>query len=127
MMKHKILTLAVCLFAASILGGCSKKPETINCKIYWQLYHQPKHLTHNDIEEAFRTAFFGYYEKVNGNTVIARNTTPSDVRSITRQLCSMADRNISGTLDPDQNENIEVRVFIDFGTYVDETWSKIYR
>lgn len=125
-MKHKILTLAVCLFAASILGGCSKKPETMNCKIYWQLYHHPKHVTESDIETAFQETFFGFYEKVNDNTVMARNTTRSDVRSLTLKLATMADAKIKEPVDPDLHKSIEVRVFIDFGTYVEEVWSKDY-
>ena len=109
------------------LVGC-KKDDTIDCTVYWQLYAPvaEKHLTVTDIERAFQQTFFGYYERVNDNTVRALHTTPRDVRSITLKLASMADALLDGTTDPAQGP-IEVRVFIDFGgSYIDEVWSKTY-
>lgn len=109
------------------LSSCSKKEETLNCRITWQLYHQPKYITESEIEKTFQETFFGFYEKVNDNTVLARNTTKEDVRSLTLKLASMADSRITETLDPENGEKIEVKVFIDFaGVYVEEIWSKTY-
>ncbi len=126
-MKHRLLTLAICVLIATIFGSCSKKPETINCKIYWQLYNRPKYVGETEIENAFKETFFGFYEKVNDNTVMARNTTRSDVRSLTLKLASMADDKINQPIDPEANKTIEVKVFIDYGTYIEEAWSKEYR
>lgn len=106
-------------------SGC-KKTDTINCDIYWQLYHLPKHLTDTEIEKAYQETFFEFYERKNDNTVTARNTTRSDVRSITLKLATMADAKIEGNLDPALNKQIEVRVFINFGSYIEEVWSKSY-
>lgn len=119
--------MAICVLIATIFGSCSKKPETINCKIYWQLYNRPKYVGETEIENAFKETFFGFYEKVNDNTVMARNTTRSDVRSLTLKLASMADDKIDQPLDPEANKTIEVKVFIDYGTYIEEAWSKEYR
>lgn len=115
------------LIAAAVLSltGC-KKDDTINCTVYWQLYAPHKYLTMTDIEQAFQQTFFGYYDRVNDNTVRAMHTTPRDVRSITLKLASMADALLDGTTDPAEG-SIEVRVFIDFaGSYIDEVWSKTY-
>ncbi|MBR5354490.1 MAG: hypothetical protein IK126_12345 [Bacteroidales bacterium] len=115
------------LIAAAVLSlaGC-KKDDTINCTVYWQLYAPHKYLTVTDIEQAFQQTFFGYYDRVNDNTVRAMHTTPRDVRSITLKLASMADALLDGTTDPAEGP-IEVRVFIDFaGSYIDEVWSKTY-
>lgn len=115
------------LIAAAVLSltGC-KKDDTINCTVYWQLYAPHKYLTVTDIEQAFQQTFFGYYDRVNDNTVRAMHTTPRDVRSITLKLASMADALLDGTTDPFEGP-IEVRVFIDFaGSYIDEVWSKTY-
>lgn len=115
------------LIAAAVLTltGC-KKDDTINCTVYWQLYAPHKYLTVTDIEQAFQQTFFGYYDRVNDNTVRAMHTTPRDVRSITLKLASMADALLDGTTDPAEGP-IEVRVFIDFaGSYIDEVWSKTY-
>ena len=123
-MKRGLLTLlAVCC-----LMGCSQQEEdTMDCKISWQLYHAPKYLEETEIEQAFRTTFYGFYEPLNDNTVIARNTTTQDVRSITRKLASMADKELTGTTDPQLEYRVEVRVYIDFaGKYVEEVWSKTY-
>lgn len=115
------------LIAAAVLSltGC-KKDDTINCTVYWQLYAPHKYLSVTDIEQAFQQTFFGYYDRVNDNTVRAMHTTPRDVRSITLKLASMADALLDGTTDPAEGP-IEVRVFIDFaGSYIDEVWSKTY-
>lgn len=115
------------LIAAAVLTltGC-KKDDTINCTVYWQLYAPHKYLSVTDIEQAFQQTFFGYYDRVNDNTVRAMHTTPRDVRSITLKLASMADALLDGTTDPAEGP-IEVRVFIDFaGSYIDEVWSKTY-
>ena len=116
------------LLAVGCLVGCSKKDDDkIDCKIYWQLYHLPKYLGENDIEKAFQDTFFEFYEKVNDNTVIARNTTIADVRSLTLKLASMADNKITDIIDPSLDYHVEMRIFIDFnGSYVDEVWSKSY-
>ncbi|MBO4600133.1 MAG: hypothetical protein J5641_05280 [Bacteroidales bacterium] len=115
------------LLVAGCLCGCSSKDDdTIDCKIYWQLYHTPKYLEENEIEQAFQETFCGYYEQVNDNTVIARNTTVRDVRSLTLKLASMADKKLTGTTDPQLDYRVEVRVYIDFGSYVEERWSKTY-
>lgn len=125
-MKHKLLTIAICLLAASIFGCCAPEEETINCHIYWQTYTQTKNTTLSDIESAYQKAFFSFYEKYNDNTVIARGTTSNNVRSITRQLCTMADKDITQPLDTNISQ-VEVRVFIQFPTYIEEAWSKIYQ
>lgn len=127
MMKHRLLVTIVCLFVFCIFGSCSKSDDSVNCKIFWQIYNRPKYAQQGDIEKAFQDTFFGYYEKVNDNTVKARGTSAADVRSVTRQLCSMADAKIVGPVDPDLNQEIEVRVFIEFDSHVEETWSKNYR
>ena len=123
-MKQSILILlAVCC-----LCGCSNKDDnTMDCKIYWQLYHTPKHLEETEIEQAFRTTFYSFYERVNDNTVIARSTTIQNVRSLTRKLASMADAKLNGTTDPQLDYRVEVRVYINFNDkYVEEVWSKTY-
>lgn len=119
--------MPVLLLAALCLTGCSKKSDTMDCKIYWQLYLHPKQLEPSDIEKAFQETFFGFYERVNDNTVLARNTTRADVRSLTRKLCSMADEKIADAPDTGSNCQAEMRVYIDFGgTYTEEIWSKKY-
>ena len=137
--KHFLRLPLLLLAALTLLCGCHKEPDTIDCTISWQLYHQPKdgaaYLTDNDIEEAFRVTFYGYYERVNDNTVIARSTTQADVRSITLKLASMADariRDMHLAIDPALDQQTEVRLFIRFGTspensYIEEIWSQSYR
>ena len=117
------------LLAASLmlLFVTCKKDDTITCTIYWQLYTpvSAKYVTPDEIEQAFQETYFGYYERVNDNSVRARNTTRSDVRSLTVKLATMADAKIHGTADP--AAPVEVRVFIDFaGSYIEEVWSKTY-
>lgn len=124
-MRH---LLPVLLLAVLCLAGCSKKNDTMDCKIYWQMYLHPKYIEPTEIEKAFQETFFGFYDRVNDNTVIARNTTRSDVRSLTRKLCSMADAKIDEELDPSLDSQVEMRVYIDFnGSYVEEVWSKYYK
>lgn len=109
------------------LGGCNKDNDKMDCKIYWQLYNSPKYLEATEIEEAFRETFFGFYTRVNDNTVLAPNTTVHDVQSITRKLANMADEKLKGTTDPQLNYRLEMRVYIDYaGKYVEEVWSKTY-
>lgn len=109
------------------LTGCTKSDGTMDCTISWQLYHRPKYLEDSQIEKAFQDTFFAFYDRVNDNTAIARNTTRDDVRSLTLQLANMADDKISGTLDPSRNEQVEVVVIINFaGSYTEEVWSKSY-
>ena len=99
----------------------------MDCKIYWQLYHTPKYLEESVIEQAYRETFYGFYERVNDNTVIARNTTTHDVRSLTLKLATMADERLEGTIDPQLDYGVEMRVYIDFaGKYVEEVWNKSY-
>ena len=114
--------------ACFCIAGCSSKDDgTMDCKIYWQLYHSPKYVEDTDIETAFRETFFDFYERVNDNTVIARKTTRDDVRSLTLKLASMADAKITEGSDPALGYSIEVRVYIDYaGKYVEEVWSKTY-
>ena len=115
------------LLAASLmlLFVSCKKDDTITCTIYWQLYTPAKYVSADEIEQAFQETYFGYYERVNDNSVRARNTTRSDVRSLTVKLATMADAKIHGTADP--AAPVEVRVFIDFaGSYIEEVWSKTY-
>ena len=116
------------MLAVCCLMGCSRQDDdTMDCKITWQLYHTPKYLEETEIEQVFRSTFYGFYEPLNDNTVIARSTTTYDVRSITRKLASMADKKLEGTTDPSLDYRVEVRVFIDFaGKYVEEVWSKTY-
>ena len=122
-MKRWILTL----LTIGCLWGCSKGDDTMDCKIYWQLYHTPKYLEETEIEQAYRETFYGFYERVNDNTVIARNTTTRDVRSLTLKLASMADQKLEGTTDPRLEYGVEIRVYIDFkGKFVEEIWSKTY-
>lgn len=119
--------LPLILLAFMALNGCGKKEDTLNCTISWQLYHQPKYMEENDIEQAFQEVFFSYYSKVNDNTVLARNTTRNDVRSLTLKLATMADSRITEPLDPANHEQIEVKVFINFeNKYIEEIWSKTY-
>lgn len=123
----KKATLLIILASVLCLNSCSKKEETLNCTITWQLYLQPKYVTADEIEQAFQETFFGFYEKVNDNTVLARNTTKQDVRSLTLKLASMADSRITETLDPENDEKVEVKVFINYAdSYVEEIWSKSY-
>lgn len=116
------------ILALVCLSGCSKKEaDVMNCKIFWQLYHTPKYLDETEIEKAFQETFYGFYERVNDNSVIARNTTTQDVRSLTLKLATMADQKLEGSIDPQLDYQVEVRVFIDFnGRYIEEIWSKIY-
>lgn len=125
-MKHKILSLALCLISCAIMCGCAKHDELQTFEIYWQVYHQPKYIAPSDIESVFQETFFGFYKKVNDNTVRAQESSRSEVRSKTLQLCNMANAKIDQPLDPSLNEKIEVRVFINFGTYVEELWSNEY-
>lgn len=123
-MKRWLLTL----LAVGCLWGCtSKDDDTMDCKIYWQLYHTPKYLDETDIEKAYRETFHGFYERVNDNTAMARNTTIHDVRSLTLKLASMADKKLEGSTDPRLEYGVEMRVYIDFaGKYVEEVWNKTY-
>lgn len=120
--------LLLLMLATICFCSCSKdKDDTLNCKIYWQLYHIPKYVEENDIEKTFQDVFYGFYERVNDNTVIARNTTRQDVKSLTLKLASMADEKINGSAPPALDYYIEVRVFIDYnGSSVEEVWSKCY-
>jgi hypothetical protein len=118
----------IALLVAGCLCGCSNKEEELmDCKVFWQLHHTPKHLEETEIEQAYRSTFCNYYERVNDNTVIARNTNTHDVRSLTLKLASMADKKLEGTTDPQLDYRVEVCVYIDFaGKYVEEVWSKLY-
>lgn len=107
--------------------GCADKEDLMDCEIYWQVYHHAKHITPDQIESVFRDTFFGFYSKVNDNTVVARQTTRNMVRSNVRQLCAMADAELKEPLDPSLGQTVEVKVFINFGTYVEEVWSNDYR
>lgn len=123
-MKRLLLFFVVVLTLG--LNSC-KRNDTINCTIYWQLYTQTKYTTFSEIEKAFQDTFFGFYERVNDNTVRATNTTKKDVRSLTLKLADMADKRINDTTDPTEDNPVEVRVFIDFsGSYIEEIWSKTY-
>lgn len=121
-MKPRLFLL---LLIAVMSAASCRKTDTIDCTIYWQLYTPAKHVTADEIEQAFQQTFFGYYPRVNDNTVRARNTTHSDVRSLTVKLATMADAKIHGTADP--AAPVEVRVFINYGgSYIEEVWSKNY-
>ncbi len=123
-MKKICLTL---LIACCLVGCSGKDDDIIDCKIYWQLYYTPKYLEESEIEQAYRETFYGFYELVNDNTVIARNTTTDDVQSLTLKLASMADSKLKGTTDPQLDHGVEMRVYIDFnGKYVEEVWNKSY-
>lgn len=114
------------LFAILATSSC-QKTDTINCTIYWQLYTQAKYITYDNIQQAFQETFFGYYPRLNDNTVRADNTTRNDVRSLARKLASMADSKLNGTTDPADNNPIEVRLFINYNnSYTEEVWSKTY-
>ena len=128
---NRCSTMRLWLWAVLVcasLGGCSSKDDDkLDCKIYWQLYNSPKYLEATEIEEAFRETCFGFYTRVNDNTVLAPNTTVHDVQSITRKLASMADEKLNGTTDPQLDYRLEMRVYIDYaGKYVEEVWSKTY-
>lgn len=126
-MKQRLLFLLVGLLALTLTTSCQKKDDTITCTVYWQLYQQPKHTTPEAIERAFQHSFFGFWHKVNDNTVRVEHTTPGDVRSLTRRLAQLADNTITEKLDPELGYQVEVKVFIDFnGSYVEEVWSKVY-
>lgn len=121
-MKKALLAVSLVFLFVSC-----KKTDTLTCTIYWQLYTQSpaKYVSADEIEHAFQETYFGYYERVNDNSVRARNTTRSDVRSLTVKLATMADAKIHGTADP--AAPVEVRVFIDFASsYIEEVWSKTY-
>ena len=121
------LWLLAALVCAGLWGCNSKDDDTMDCKISWQLYNSPKYLEDTDIERAYRETFCGFYPRLNDNTVIARQTTTQDVRSLTRKLASMADAKLTGTTDPELDYRLEMRVYIDFaGKYVEEVWSKTY-
>lgn len=114
------------LFAILSTSSC-QKTDTINCTIYWQLYTQAKYITYDNIQQAFQETFFGYYPRLNDNTVRADNTTRNDVRSLARKLASMADSKLNGTTNPADNNPIEVRLFINYNnSYTEEVWSKTY-
>lgn len=114
------------LFAILATSSC-QKTDTINCTIYWQLYTQTKYITYDNIQQAFQETFFGYYPRLNDNTVRADNTTRNDVRSLARKLASMADSKLNGTTNPADNNPIEVRLFINYNnSYTEEVWSKTY-
>lgn len=116
------LLLAVCMWSCS-----SKKEDTLDCKIYWQLYHTPKYLEETEIEKAYQETFYGFYTRLNDNTVIARNTNVRDVRSLTLKLASMAHQKLEGRIDPRLDYQVELRVYIDFaGKYVEEVWNQSY-
>lgn len=122
----KRLLLIIVVATSFMLTGC-KRDDTINCTIYWQLYTRTKYTTFQEIEKAFQDTFFGYYERVNDNTVRANNTTKKDVRSLTLKLADMADKRINDTTDPSEENPVEVRLFIDYaGSYIEEIWSKNY-
>ena len=44
-MKKLIFILTAAMIC---LSSCSKKEETLNCRITWQLYHQPKYITESE-------------------------------------------------------------------------------
>lgn len=122
-MKHPLTLLPLLLLLLTPIS--CQKPDTINCTIYWQLYTPAKYITPDEIAQAFQQTFFAYYPRVNDNTVRARNTTRSDVRSLTLKLATMADAKIHDTADP--AAPVEVRVFINYGgSSVEEVWSKNY-
>jgi hypothetical protein len=121
-MKHP---LPLFLLLLLLTPSSCQKPDTINCTIYWQLYTPAKYITADEIEQAFQQTFFDFYERVNDNTVRARNTTRADVRSLTLKLATMADAKIHDTADP--AAPVEVRVFINYGgSNIEEVWSKNY-
>ena len=123
-MKKILITLLIaCCFV-----GCSNKDDNLmDCKVFWQIYHTPKYLEESEIEHAYSTTFFGFFQRINNNTVIARQTTQQDVRSLTLKLASMADEKLEGTLDPALDYQVEVRVYINYGgKYVEEVWNKSY-
>lgn len=121
-MKHP---LPLFLLLLLLTPSSCQKPDTINCTIYWQLYTPAKYITADEIEQAFQQTFFDFYERVNDNTVRARNTTRADVRSLTLKLATMADAKIYDTADP--AAPVEVRVFINYGgSDIEEVWSKNY-
>ncbi len=112
--------------ATLTLCGCNKK-ETITCTILWQLQTQAQPETYAPIEKAFQDTFFGYYQRLNDNTVRAENTTQSDVRSLTLKLSSMADQKITPDSLPPDHPPIQISVFINFhNSYTEEVWSKTY-
>ena len=121
-MKHP---LPLFLLLLLLTPSSCQKPDTINCTIYWQLYTPAKYITADEIEQAFQQTFFDFYERVNDNTVRASNTTRSEVRSLTMKLISMADAPIEGDPNP-EGQQIEIRVFINYGTTIEEIWSKDY-
>lgn len=125
-MKIKHVILFSLLSTLLFLTGC-KKSNKIDCTIYWQLYMQSKNISIEQIEKAYSETFFGYYERLNDNSVIARNTTQNEVRSLTLKLASMADKKIMDIQDPQQELGVEVRVYINYAnSFIEEIWSKNY-
>ena len=122
-MKHLLPLLLLTLLLLTT-SSC-KKDDTINCTITWQTYTHTKQITADQIQKAFQQTFFGYYPPLNDNTVRASNTTRSEVRSLTMKLISMADALIEGEPNP-EGQQIEIRVFINYGTTIEEIWSKDY-
>ena len=122
-MKHLLPLLLLTLLLLTT-SSC-QKTDTINCTITWQTYTHAKHITADQIQKAFQQTFFGYYPPLNDNTVRASNTTRREVRSLTMKLISMADALIEGEPNP-EGQQIEIRVFINYGTTIEEIWSKDY-
>lgn len=123
-MKKRSPLLIPILLLVLLTTSC-RKDDTINCTITWQTYTHTKQITADQIQKAFQQTFFGYYPPLNDNTVIARKTTRREVRSLTMKLISMADALIDGDPNP-EGQQIEIKVFINYGSTIEEIWSKDY-
>lgn len=125
-MTKKIL-LVICLIGTLAFCACNKDDGKMDCTIYWQLYHTPKYLTDDTLEQIYKETFYGFWTPLNDNSVIAREVTQKDVRSLTLKLCTMANNKITESRDPQEIDNVEMRVYIDFaGKYIEEVWNKTY-
>lgn len=124
-MKFRPLFLAFALLA--LTASCEKRPLLYDCTVYWQLYLLPKHASAEAIEKTFQETFFGFWKKLNDNTVLVEQTTHDDVRSLTLRLAQLADSKVADSAGPASDLPVEVRVFINYGGSREEmVWKKTY-
>ena len=128
-MKHRIWILTIGIVALLLTTGCQEREDTVNCKVFWQLYQEQKYSTPESIEKAFHDTFTDFWKNSpTYNSVTVNDISRSDVRSLTLKLSQMADQKVTEELDPTLEYDVRVKVFIDFnGSYIEEIWDKTYR
>lgn len=128
-MIHRIWILTIGILALLLTTGCQKREDTVNCKVFWQLYQEQKYFTPESIEKAFHDTFTAFWKNSpTYNSVTVNDISRSDVRSLTLKLSQMADQKVTEELDPTLEYDVRVKVFIDFnGSYIEEIWDKTYR